>query len=367
MTVSEAERDAMRRALTLAASDGVPLGPNPRVGCVLLAPDGTAIAEGFHHGAGSAHAEADALRRAGERARGATAVVTLEPCNHTGRTGPCAQALVDAGVRRVVVGQRDRNPVASGGAETLRAAGVEVETGLLADEARALNRVWTFAIEHGRPFVTWKFAATLDGRSAAADGTSRWVSSPAARLDTHRLRALCDTMLVGTNTVAVDDPHLTVRDADGVPLPRQPLRVVMGERDLDPGRRIFDGAAETLHLRTRDPEAALKDLFARDRQHVFLEGGPTLAAAFLAAGLVDEVVAYVAPMLLGSGRTAVDDLGITTIADALHLPVTDVTVLEPLGGLNDRGDVAVRITMSGPPSTVEPIASLEPVETKERD
>ena len=243
----------------------------------------------------------------------------------------------------MVIAQRDVNPVAAGGAETLRAAGVEVETGLLADEARALNRVWTFAIEHGRPFVTWKFATTLDGRSAAADGTSRWVSSPAARLDTHRLRALCDTMLVGTHTVAVDDPHLTVRDADGMPLPRQPLRAVMGERDLDPGRRIFDDAAETVHLRTRDPEAALKELFARDRQHVFLEGGPTLAAAFLHAGLVDEVVAYVAPMLLGSGRSAVGDLGISTIAEALHLRVTDVTVLAPL---NDGDDTDVRITMT---------------------
>ena len=207
----------------------------------------------------------------------------------------------------------------------------------------SLNRVWTFAIENGRPFVTWKFATTLDGRSAAADGTSRWVSSPAARLDTHRLRALCDTMLVGTGTVEIDDPHLTVRDADGMPLPRQPLRVVMGERDLDPGRRILDDAAETLHLRTREPEAALKELFARDRQHVFLEGGPTLAAAFLQAGLVDEVIAYVAPMLLGSGRSAVADLGISTIAEALHLPVTDVTVLAPLA---DGDDTDVRITMT---------------------
>jgi diaminohydroxyphosphoribosylaminopyrimidine deaminase/5-amino-6-(5-phosphoribosylamino)uracil reductase len=279
-------------------------------------------------------------------------VVTLEPCNHTGRTGPCAQALVTAGVRRVVVAQRDSNPVATGGADTLRAAGVEVETGVLEDEARALNRVWTFAMEHGRPFVTWKFATTLDGRSAAADGTSRWVSSPAARVDTHRLRALCDTMLVGSNTVAVDDPHLTVRDELGRPLAHQPLRAVMGERDLDPGRRIFDGVAETVHLRTRDPEAALKDLFARDRQHVFLEGGPTLAAAFLQAGLVDEVVTYVAPMLLGAGRTAVGDLGISTIADALHLRVTDVTVLDPLGAsddaLNGPDDVNVRITMSRP-------------------
>jgi diaminohydroxyphosphoribosylaminopyrimidine deaminase/5-amino-6-(5-phosphoribosylamino)uracil reductase len=304
---------------------------------------GQVIAEGLHRGAGSPHAEVDALAHAGAAARGATAVVTLEPCNHTGRTGPCAQALVDAGVRRVVVAQRDTNPVAVGGIETLRAAGVEVETGLLLDEARRLNRVWTFAVEQGRPFVTWKFATTLDGRSAAVDGTSRWVSSAAARLDTHRLRALCDTMLVGTNTVAVDDPRLTVRDERDVPIARQPLRAVMGERELDPGRRIFDDAAETVHLRTRDPETALKDLFARDRQHVFLEGGATLAAAFVTAGLVDEAVAYVAPMLLGAGRAAVGDLGITTITEALHLPVTDVTVLEPL---NDGDDVNVRITMS---------------------
>ena len=340
---SQIERNAMWRALALAASPGVPLGPNPRVGCVILDAAGRTVAEGFHRGAGSPHAEVDALSRAGAAARGATAVVTLEPCNHTGRTGPCAQALIEAGVRRVVVAQRDTNPVAVGGIETLRTAGLEVETGLLVDEARHLNRVWTFAVEHGRPYVTWKFATTLDGRSAAADGTSRWVSSAAARHDTHRLRALCDTMLVGTNTVAVDDPRLTVRDELDVPLARQPLRAVMGERDLDPGRRIFDSAAETVHLRTRDPETALKDLFARDRQHVFLEGGPTLAAAFLAAGLVDEAVAYVAPMLLGSGRAAVGDLGITTIAEALHLPVTDVTVLEPL---NDGDDVNVRITMS---------------------
>ncbi len=170
-------------------------------------------------------------------------------------------------------------------------------------EARAINRVWTFAVDHERPFVTWKFATSLDGRSAAADGTSRWVSGPAARRDTHRLRALCDTMLVGSNTVVVDDPLLTVRDEQDQPLARQPLRAVMGERDLDPGRRVFNDDAETVHLRTRDPELALKELYARDRQHVFLEGGPTLAAAFVRAGLVDEIVVYVAPLLLGAGIT----------------------------------------------------------------
>ncbi len=343
MTFTPAEQVAMLRALELAVSPGVPLGPNPRVGCVLLADDGSVIAEGFHRGAGTPHAEADALADAGAAAEGATAVVTLEPCNHTGRTGPCSEALISAGVRRVVFAQSDANPVATGGAATLRAAGVDVEAGLRAEEARAINAVWTFALEHRRPFVTWKFATTLDGRSAAADGTSRWVSSKASRLDTHRLRALCDVMLVGTNTVEVDDPQLTVRDEHDQPIALQPLRVVMGERDLDPGRRIFTGEGESLHLRTRDPEASLKELFARDHQHVFLEGGPTLAAAFLEAGLVDEIVTYVAPMLLGAGRSAVADLGIATISDALRPVVTDITVLD---GIDGQEPPNVRITMT---------------------
>jgi diaminohydroxyphosphoribosylaminopyrimidine deaminase/5-amino-6-(5-phosphoribosylamino)uracil reductase len=342
MTTSEAERRAMQRALQLATTPGVPLGPNPRVGCVLLDADGTTVAEGFHRGAGGPHAEVEALREAGDAARGTTAVVTLEPCNHTGRTGPCSEALIAAGVRRVVFAQADTNPVAAGGAARLLGAGIEVEPGLLAGDAEAVNRTWTFALEHGRPFVTWKFATTLDGRSAAADGTSRWVSSRAARLDTHRLRSLCDTMLVGTNTVEVDDPELTVRDEVDEPVAHQPLRAVMGLRDLAPDRRVLNDRAETLHLRTREPAEALAELFARDRQHVFLEGGPTLARAFLAAGLVDEVVAYVAPMLLGAGSSAVADLGITSIADALHLHVSDVTVLQG----HDGEDTNVRLTMS---------------------
>jgi diaminohydroxyphosphoribosylaminopyrimidine deaminase/5-amino-6-(5-phosphoribosylamino)uracil reductase len=341
------ERIAMRRALDLAAGPDVPLWPNPRVGCVIIAPDGTILAEGHHRGAGTPHAEVDALAHASAAARGATAVVTLEPCNHTGRTGPCTEALIAAGVRRVVFAQADPNPVAAGGAARLRAAGVEVSSGLLADEARALNAVWTRATELQRPFVTWKFATTLDGRSAAADGTSRWVSSRAARLDTHRLRALSDTMLVGTNTVAVDDPELTVRDEHDQPVARQPLRAVMGMRDLPADRRVFNDRAETVHLRTRDPHQALKELWVRDRRHVFLEGGPTLAAAFLRAGLVDEVVAYVAPMLLGAGRPAVADLGIGTISDALLPTVTDVTVLPGVDGEEPN----VRLTLS--PATTE--------------
>jgi len=330
---------AMRRALDLAASPGVPLGPNPRVGCVLLGPDGTRVAEGFHRGAGTPHAEVAALAEAGVAARGATAVVTLEPCNHVGRTGPCAQALIAAGVARVVYAQPDPNPVAAGGAQVLREAGVEVDMGLLEHEARAVNRAWTFALEHGRPYVTWKFATTLDGRSAAVDGTSRWISSRPARIDTHRLRAECDVMMVGTGTVAVDDPELTVRDEYDSVVPHQPLRVVVGERDLPADRRLFNDRAETLQLRTRDPRAALAELHALGRRHVFLEGGPTLAAAFLEAGLVDEVVVYVAPLLLGAGTSAVGDLGVSTIGDARTLTITDVTTL------GEGAETNVRLTL----------------------
>ena len=211
-------------------------------------------------------------------------MVTLEPCHHVGRTGPCSQALIDAGVARVVFAQPDPNPVATGGEAALRAAGVQVEFGLMEREARALNRAWTFAMEHRRPFVTWKLATTLDGRSAAADGTSRWITPRAARVDSHRLRAQCDVMLVGTGTVETDDPELTVRDEYDEPLAHQPLRAVMGLRELDPQRRVFNDRAATVRLETRDPAAALALLHERDRQHVFLEGGPHLAAAFLQCG-----------------------------------------------------------------------------------
>ena len=336
------ELDAMTRALELAAAPGVPLGPNPRVGCVLLGDDGTVVAEGFHRGAGTAHAEVDALSRAGQAARGTTAVVTLEPCNHTGRTGPCAVALIEAGVQRVVFAQADPNPVAAGGADTLRAAGIDVDHGLLESSARLLNRAWLFGLDHHRPLVTWKFATTIDGRSAAPDGTSRWISNRAARADVHALRAKCDTMLVGTATVEADDPQLTVRDADDRPSPHQPLRAVMGRRELDPGRRVFDDAAETVLLRTQHPADALADLFARGQRHVMLEGGPTLAAAFVRAGLVDEIVAYVAPTLLGGGATAVADLGIATIGEALRPDVTDIAVIPGVDGEQPN----VRITMT---------------------
>ena len=319
---------SMRDALDLARR-GPAVDPNPRVGAVIVDADGHVVGRGHHWGAGSPHAEVVALAEAGPAARGGTAVVTLEPCDHTGRTGPCSAALLAAGVTRVVYAQSDPNQQAAGGAARLRSGGVEVEAGLLAEEATALNPAWSLAVTRGRPRVVWKFAATLDGRSAAADGSSQWITGPEARADVHQLRSGAGAILVGTGTALADDPRLTVRHRDGTLLSKQPLRVVMGQRDLPAAARVLDGTAETWHARTRDPTEVLRSLFDRGVRQVWLEGGPTVAAAFLAAGLVDEVVAYLAPTLLGAGRPAVGDLGITTLGDRLQLQLDEVTVLGP--------------------------------------
>ena len=312
----------MRRALELAAL-GPTVDPNPRVGCVVVATgEGgltEVVGEGWHEGAGTPHAEVVALDRAGERAKGATAYVTLEPCSHTGRTGPCTERLLAAGVSRVVHAAADPGATSGGGAARLRAAGVPVEGGLLADEALELVHDWHIATTLGRPRVTWKYAATLDGRLAATDGTSRWITGPAARAEVGRERARHGAVLTSTGTALADDPHLTARAADGSLLPHQPLRVVMGERPLPDGARVLDDAAPSLRLTTRDVHAALAAVHERQIRSVWLECGPALAAAFWRAGCVDDVVAYVAPALLGTGTAAVGDLGITTIADAHRL------------------------------------------------
>ncbi len=326
---SEIEVSAMRRALD-AAGAVVRTLPNPRVGCVLLGPDGTELAVGVHRGAGLPHAEVDALEQAGEAARGATAVVTLEPCNHTGRTGPCAAALIGAGVARVVFAQTDPDVTAAGGAETLRAAGIDVESGPLAEEATNLNAEWTFALTTGRPFVTWKYAATLDGLSAAPDGTSKWITGEQARRDVQVFRAQSDAIVAGTGTVLADDPRLTVRDEKDLPLPfaRQPLRVVVGETTIPNYYRVFDRVAPTLLIQSRDPHAVLKKLAESNIRHVWLEGGPRLAGAFWNAGLIDRIIGYIAPAMLGSGRAALEGEA-TTLADLRPITINDLTMIGP--------------------------------------
>nr|WP_183514116.1 bifunctional diaminohydroxyphosphoribosylaminopyrimidine deaminase/5-amino-6-(5-phosphoribosylamino)uracil reductase RibD [Modestobacter versicolor] len=311
--------------------------PNPPVGAVVLDAGGAVVGEGATSPPGGPHAEVHALAQAGARARGGTAVVTLEPCAHTGRTGPCADALVAAGVARVVVAVPEPTRLATGGAARLRAAGVDVELGAEQDEAaEGALAAWLTGVREQRPHVVWKVATTLDGRVAAADGTSRWITGPEARAEVHRLRAGCDAVLVGSGTALADDPQLTVRDAEGRNAERQPLRVVLDRRGRVPASaRVHDDAAPTLVSTAATPAALLTELFARDVRRVLLEGGPTLAAAFLAAGLVDEAVVHLAPQLLGAGTPMVGALGISTITDALHLHVTDVT--------RTGGDVQIRL------------------------
>jgi diaminohydroxyphosphoribosylaminopyrimidine deaminase / 5-amino-6-(5-phosphoribosylamino)uracil reductase len=350
--------EAMRRAIGLAALALGRTSPNPVVGCVILDACGEHAGEGYHQRAGGPHAEVHALRAAGDRARGGTAVVTLEPCNHTGRTGPCSRALITAGVARVVYAVADPTAQAAGGAAELRAAGVRVEGGLLAEEAERGNEFWLTALRRGRPFVLWKYAATLDGRTSAADGSSRWITGPEARADVHRLRAEVDAVLVGSGTRRADDPQLAVRRDGAIAsdaVARQPLRVVADSAATTPAdARVLDGAAPTLIAVAPgadtsqldaavkegraavvevpraaagpglDPHALLAELHARDVRSVLLEGGPTLAGSFWAARLVDKTVGYLAPALLGAGSPALLGAGIATIDDALRLDVHEV-------------------------------------------
>ncbi|MFJ4253207.1 bifunctional diaminohydroxyphosphoribosylaminopyrimidine deaminase/5-amino-6-(5-phosphoribosylamino)uracil reductase RibD [Microbacterium sp. NPDC090003] len=321
MAVNETEREAMSRALALAALG--PRGVNPQVGAVILSPDGTILAEGWHHGAGTPHAEVDALSKlAPGAARGATAVVTLEPCNHTGRTGPCALALIEAGVTRVVYALDDPGAVSGGGAERLRAAGVSVEAGEQADAAHVVIDGWLTAQRLGRPHVTVKWAQSLDGRAAADDGSSQWITGPAARADVHRRRAAADAIVVGTGTVLADDPALTARDGDTL-LPHQPVPVVIGSRPTPPDAAVRRHPHAPLFFEAHDLHAVLGDLHGRGIQSVFVEGGPTLASAFIAAGLADRVLAYVAPVLLGGSRLALTDIGVSSIGDAHRLTIDE--------------------------------------------
>ncbi|WP_426621568.1 bifunctional diaminohydroxyphosphoribosylaminopyrimidine deaminase/5-amino-6-(5-phosphoribosylamino)uracil reductase RibD [Microbacterium sp. As-52] len=321
MAVNAAERHAMDRALHLAARG--PRGANPQVGAVLLSPDGRVIAEGWHHGAGTPHAEVDALSKlAPGEARGATAVVTLEPCNHTGRTGPCAVALIDAGVARVVYALDDPGVASGGGAERLRSAGVDVESGEQADAAHALIAGWLTAQRLGRPHVTVKWAQSLDGRAAAADGSSQWITGPAARADVHRRRAEADAIAVGTGTVLTDDPALTARDGDAL-LPHQPIPVVIGSRPTPSNAAVHRHPRTPLFFETHDLHAVVADLHARGVQSLFVEGGPTLASAFIEAGLADRVLAYIAPVLLGGSRLALNDIGVGSIDEARRLTVDE--------------------------------------------
>lgn len=312
----------MEQALRLAASVEGVTAPNPWVGCVLVLSDGTVV-EGRTHPPGGPHAEADALARAGRDLRGATAYVSLEPCNHQGRTPACTEALIAAGIGRVVIALEDPDPLVAGrGVAALREAGIAVEVGVAAGRAAELLAPYLRHRTTGRPFVTLKLAATLDGRTAASDATSRWITGPQARADVHRLRARCDAILVGAGTVRADDPELTVRDVES-PLPDvslDPRRFVLG--DIPEGARVLP--AESLG---GSLDEVLGELGSRGVLHLLVEGGPTVAGAFHRAGLVDRYVVYLAPALFGGddARPLMAGPGAATIDDLWRGRLVDVT------------------------------------------
>ncbi|MBV2210264.1 MAG: bifunctional diaminohydroxyphosphoribosylaminopyrimidine deaminase/5-amino-6-(5-phosphoribosylamino)uracil reductase RibD [Thermomonas sp.] len=340
----------MARALRLAERGAYTTRPNPMVGCV-IAHGEEVVGEGWHQRKGGPHAEVLALQAAGERAKGATAYVTLEPCAHTGSTGPCADALIAAGVARVVAAMRDPFPKVNGaGFDKLRAAGIAVEAGLMEAQARELNNGFITRMERGRPWLRVKLATSLDGRTAMASGDSKWISGEASRRDVHRWRARSGALLTGAGTVLADDPHLTVRLDDGADFV-PPLRVV-----LDPGLatvargHVREGGAPTLYLHAPDAkvprelqsehaavpvkgarfdlDAVLRLLATREINEVQLEAGATLAGAFLSAGLVDELLLYVAPVLLGEqARPLFDGLHIDAMAQRLNMRRVDSTVV----------------------------------------
>lgn len=339
---------AMRLALE-AARRGV-RGANPLVGAVILSADGHHLATGWHRGAGTPHAEADAIaqaRSSGIDLTGARMLVTLEPCNHTGRTGPCSHAIAHSGISEVIYAYSDTTHLAAGGGAYLRSQGMTVGSGLLAEESFALNRRWFQAHAAGRPFITGKIASSLDGFIAARDGTSQWITGSEARQDGHALRSRVDAIAVGTATVAADNPQLTARVEDQLS-EHQPLRVVIGRSALAAGSYLQSAVAagEALHYRTRELTEVFSDLYGRGIRHLMIEGGPTLLTACMAQDLVDELYWYRAPLLLGAGKPALGELGVDTLSQAARWELDDLSMAPALRQLGS--DTATHLVPASP-------------------
>lgn len=321
----------MALALRLAQRAVGSTSPNPAVGAVVVA-RGQAVGKGWSMPAGGAHAEVVALQQAGEDARGATLFVTLEPCVHHGRTPPCTDAILRAGVKRVFAAMKDPDTAVSGkGIAVLEAGGISVEVGLCESQATKMNEAYLLHRTVGRPFVTYKIASTLDGRVAAGDGASRWITSDRARRDVHRLRAESDAICVGIGTVLADDPSLTVRDVPLLGAP--PLRVVVDSKGRTPtGAKVNDDLAPTLIVSGGDCvdiTAMLKDLGERGVVSLLLEGGPTLAGAFMHLGLIDRFIFYLAPKLLGGIAGPIGGWAAASMAQAVQLRIDSVRQIGP--------------------------------------
>ena len=319
---------AMQRAIALSEKGLGKTAPNPIVGAVIIDDAGNVIGEGFHDRMNSKdHAEVVAIANATKNLKGATIVVTLEPCNHSGSTGPCTQSIIDSGISTVVFAVNDPNSVASGGAEALRAAGIKVVEGVSKAEAAYANRAWLMKIKKNRPFFTWKVATTLDAKIAATDGTSKWITNETSRADVQVLRRQADAILVGTNTVITDDPHLIPRgDFDGYS--HNPVRVICGEQDLPKDARVFDSAAQTVVVKSKDLDLLVAELNKLEINQVFVEAGMTLASAMVDHCLMDELVIYQAPSLLGSGKPFFTFDFPSTISNQMRLDHISTVVLD---------------------------------------
>jgi diaminohydroxyphosphoribosylaminopyrimidine deaminase/5-amino-6-(5-phosphoribosylamino)uracil reductase len=317
--------DAYARLASLSAAHLGKTAPNPNVAAAIYSADGTFIAEGAHNRLISLdHAEVVAIEKAGGATRGATIIVSLEPCNHTGTTGPCVDAIIEAGITKVIYAVKDPNPIAAGGAERLKSAGIEVEF-IASKQLQEAQRPWLHRIATGRPYFIWKIAATLDGRIAASDGTSQWISSPESREDVQYLRAQSDAILIGTGTALADNPTLRPRIEGAT----TPLRIVMGTRDLPADFNLNDGKSQTIFLKSHSTDELLKALDYLPVNQVLVEAGSTLGSALFVAGLIDEIVLYQAPILLGSGKSWLEDIGVTTMNDAYALSAPSVSAYGP--------------------------------------
>jgi len=319
---------AMQRAIALSEKGLGKTAPNPIVGAVIIDDAGNVIGEGFHDRMNSKdHAEVVAIANANKNPKGATIVVTLEPCNHSGSTGPCTQAIIDAGITTVVFAVNDPNSVASGGAEALRVAGIKVISGVLEKEVTHANRAWLMKIKKNRPFFTWKVATTLDAKIAAVDGTSKWITNETSRADVQVLRRQSDAILVGTNTVITDDPHLVPR-GDFAGYSHNPIRVICGEQDLPKDAQVFDSAAQTVVVKSKDLDQLVEELNKLEINQVFVEAGMTLASAMVDHCLMDELVMYQAPSLLGSGKPFFTFDFPSTISNQMRLDHISTVVLD---------------------------------------
>lgn len=311
---------AMARAIDCARLGLGKTFPNPIVGAVITSSTGEFISEGFHQGAD--HAEVIAISAAASIPAGSIIYVSLEPCNHHGKTPPCTDAIIKSGISKVVFALSDPNPIAAGGAKHLQGAGIEVASGLCQEEASHANRAWLTKVANDRPRITWKIASTMDGKVAASDGSSKWITGELARADVALMRSQADAIVTTTATVKADDPLLTSKG-----LGANPVRIVMGDTEIAANSQVLGDDAETVIIKSRDPKKLIAFANTRGFNQLIVESGPTFGTALLSQNLIDEIVLFQAPTFLGSGTPSISDLGITNISGRLDFEIADVEVI----------------------------------------